>query len=57
MSIRFASKRFVGTFSGIFLPGIKVELVGSEFFSAGVGAIFSVVSLQFIFEFEITQVF
>ena len=57
MSIRFASKKFVGTFSGIFLPGIKVELVGSEILLAGVGAIFSVVSFYFIFEFEITQVF
>ena len=47
---------FVGTCSGIVIPGIRAELVGIEITSTSVGDLLSVVSVFFIFVFEVTQV-
>ena len=47
---------FLRTSTGIVIPGIKAELVGSEIIMNAVGNIFLMVSVLFIFGLEKTKV-
>ena len=47
---------FMGTFSGIVLPGIRAELVEMETPVTSVGDILSVASILFLFQFKKSDV-